>query len=496
MKIKHYRAVDMRTALRQVRDAQGPDAVILSSRRIPGGVEVVAAVDYDGEDAATGQLASQATGVSRNGSFGSVSNALVDTYGVDRPGTGQSPSVRDVSYGSPVRQAQHDPALFGGRAPTRNTVEKDRSQSSRDYAGERARQTSSAPANDYASERAELSQQFASTAARGQSAAQATPARDEELPDLDLIGANSDVNAELRTLRRMLETQLATLAWNDLSRRSPIQTELLKQLTQLGLAQELATDIVTQMPTRLELDEANRFALAMLSRKIETTGERWMDGGVLALVGATGVGKTTLIAKLAARWVLRHGPRDIALISTDSVRIGAQEQIQTFGRLLGVPAYAIDGPGELAALLEELEGKRLVLIDTAGLSPRDPRVEAELTMLANASQRLETALVLSAAAQAGAIEEAVTRFAAARPTSCVLTKLDEATSLGGALSTVIRARLPVTYISEGQRVPEDLTPARAHQLIARAVELSRKSGASADEDLLRRRFGTVAHAIA
>jgi flagellar biosynthesis protein FlhF len=203
-----------------------------------------------------------------------------------------------------------------------------------------------------------------------------------------------------------------------------------------------------------------------------------------------------LIAKLAARWVLRHGPRDIALISTDSVRIGAQEQIQTLGRLLGVPAYAIDGAAELADVLDHLSDKRLVLIDTAGLSPRDPRLEQELTLLAAASQRMETTLVLSAAAQAGAIEEAVQRFAPAKPTTCMLTKLDEATSLGGAISTVIRARLMVTYVSEGQRVPEDLAPARAHQLIARAVDLSRKSGASADEDLLRRRFGTVAHAIA
>jgi flagellar biosynthesis protein FlhF len=123
-------------------------------------------------------------------------------------------------------------------------------------------------------------------------------------------------------------------------------------------------------------------------------------------------------------------------------------------------------------------------------------LQDELATLAAASKRLETTLVLSAAAQAGAIEEAVQRFAAAQPATCVLTKLDEATSLGGAVSTLIRARLPVSYVSEGQRVPEDLSPARAHQLIARAVDLSRKSGASVDEDLLRRRFGAVAHAMA
>ena len=423
----------MRTALRQVRDAQGPDAVILSSRRVSGGVEVVAAIDYDGEDAATEQLAAK--------------SGLVDTYGADRR--------------------------------TNDNVS-ERAELTRNFTSERSQPTNYAAASND----------------RPRYVVEADPVRDVDMSRLDLIDDNSDVNEELRSLRRMLETQLATLAWNDLSRRSPIQTELLKQLTQLGLAQDLATEVVTQMPTRLEFAEANRLALALLARKIETTGERWMDGGVVAMVGATGVGKTTLIAKLAARWVLRHGPRDIALISTDSVRIGAQEQIQTLGRLLGVPAYAIDGAAELASLLEHLQDKRLVLIDTAGLSPRDPRLEEELSLLASASTRMETTLVLSAAAQAGAIEEAVQRFAPAKPATCVLTKLDEATSLGGAVSTLIRARLPVTYVSEGQRVPEDLAPARAHQLIARAVDLSRKSGASADEDLLRRRFGTVAHAIA
>jgi flagellar biosynthesis protein FlhF len=305
------------------------------------------------------------------------------------------------------------------------------------------------------------------------------------------------VNEELRTLRRMLETQLATLAWNDLSRRSPVQTELLKELTVLGIAHDLAGELVVQLPARIELAEAHRLALAMIARRIETTEERWLDaGGVVAMIGATGVGKTTLLAKLAARWVLRHGPRDLAVISTDSVRIGAQEQIHTLGRLLGVTAYAVDGAGELPALLEHLSDRRLVLVDTAGLSQRDPRLNEELDLLASASKRLESTLVLSAAAQAGAIEESIERFAAARPASCVLTKLDEATSLGGALSALLRFKLPLAYVSDGQRVPEDLNPARAHQLIARAVELSRKAGANADEDLLRRRFGQVAHAIA
>jgi flagellar biosynthesis protein FlhF len=396
MKIKHYRAPDMRQALRQVRDAQGPDAVILSSRRISGGVEVVAAVDYD-----------------------------VD---VELP---------------------YAPELAG------------------------------APSEPTASEYATLAQRFAS----------------QDRSEVNSL--QSDVNEELRTLRRMLETQLATLAWNDLSRRAPIQTELLRQLTVLGLAHDLSGELVSQIPQRMELAEAHRLALAMLARRIETVGERWMEGGgVVAMVGPTGVGKTTLIAKLAARWVMRHGPRDIALVSTDCIRIGAQEQIHTLGRLLGVPAYAIDGAADLAETLDQIGERGLVLIDSAGLSQRDPRLASELTTLANASERLETNLVISAASQAGAIEEAIEKFAAALPATCSVTKLDEATSLGGTMSALIRAKLPLAYLSDGQQVPEDLSPARSHQLIARAVDLSKKAGANADEDLLQRRFGSVAHALA
>jgi len=415
----------MRQALRQVREAQGPDAVILSSQRIEGGVEVVAAVDFEAETASADASPTRTSRDFSRGGRGEDDSSALSEKGAttardrrNRDGRGEAPFAAAEGYG----------ALPEGMWPA--------------------------------------------------------------------AGA-ADVNEELRTLRQMLETQLATLAWNDLSRRSPLQVELLKQLTVLGLAHDLAGELVAQLPSKLELAEAHRLALALLARRIEVVEEQWIEqGGMIALVGPTGVGKTTLIAKLAARWVMRHGPRSLALVSADSVRIGAQEQIHTLGRLLGAPAYAIESARELPELLDHLTDRRLILIDTAGLSQRDARLTDELETLAAAHPKLEVSLVLSAAAQAGAIEETVERFAAARASSCVLTKLDEATSLGGAISMLIRSRLPVAYLSEGQRVPEDLSAARAHQLIARAVELSRRAGATADEDLLQRRFGNVAHALA
>jgi flagellar biosynthesis protein FlhF len=391
MKLRRYLAKDMRQALRQVREEQGPDAVILSSRKTAEGVEVVSAIDYD-------------------------TNAPAETT-----------YVQDRVEAAP--------------------------SSTFDFTGA-MQQVSRATESDVA------------------------------------------VSEELKTLRRMLETQVATLAWNDLARRAPVQTELLKDLTQLGLSQDLAAELVSQLPARYELAEAHRMSLALLSRRIATLDERWLErGGRVAFVGATGVGKTTMLAKLAARWVLRHGPRGIALISTDSVRIGAQDQIQTLGRLLGAPAIALDSAADLAEALAHLKDRKLVLIDTAGLGQRDARLSTELEFLAQ-TPGVESTLVLAASAQAGALEDTMTRFALARPQSCLLTKIDEATTLGGSISTLIRAQLPLVYTSEGQRIPEDLNVARAHQLIARAVELARRSGASADEDLLRRRFGGVAHALA
>jgi flagellar biosynthesis protein FlhF len=217
---------------------------------------------------------------------------------------------------------------------------------------------------------------------------------------------------------------------------------------------------------------------------------------MVALIGATGVGKTSTLAKLAARWVLNHGTRELALVSTDSMRIGAQDQLQTIGRLLGVPCYSVDNTNDLAALLADLDNRKMVLIDTPGFGQRDQRLAEELAALTAAHARLQTALVLPANAQAGALEETLVRFSPAQAVGCILTKLDEAASLGGALSALIRAELPLTYVCDGQRLAEDIKPARAHQLVVRALQLSRTSGAAADEDLLSRRFGGISHAIA
>jgi flagellar biosynthesis protein FlhF len=446
-------APDTRQALRGIREQLGDDAVILSSKRTPGGVEVTAAVDFDATR---------------------LENAAVALA----PPPAPKPVAKPVPP-APVRAvpaATATPARAAAPAPR-------------------------APA-------AASTQPSARPAARPQAApalAQTPPVRARSVapphappPHAPLsaptAAAMDHMNHELKILRRMLETQLEQLAWNERSRRTPVIAEMLRELTEMGISQELADRIVEQLPAQVDLATARRFAIAGLSQYLRTTGPRWQeDGGRVALVGATGVGKTTTLAKIAVRWVLRHGARDLALVAADSVRMGAHDQLQSLGQLLGAPVYAPDGFAGLPVLLAQLSRYRLVLIDTPGSSVRDPQLAARLAVLANSASKLESALVLPANSQAGAIDEAVRRFAPANPACCLLTKVDEAASLGGVLSVLIRARLPVAYVSGGQRVPEDLQPARALELVSQAVQLAKSTQATVDEDLLRRRFGRSQH---
>jgi flagellar biosynthesis protein FlhF len=274
--------------------------------------------------------------------------------------------------------------------------------------------------------------------------------------------------------------------------------ELLKELTEMGVSSTLATTILRELPAGLSAEDAQRRALAHLARHLAVTGDDLLDhGGRVAFVGPTGIGKTTGIAKLAARWVMRHGTRDIALVSMDDQRFGAHEQLRVLGRLLGVESYTLSDPAELPQLLQRLPLHRMVLIDTAGISPRDAHLEAHAKALVDVAStaQIDIWLTLSAGAQAGVLEEALGKFAVYGPRAVMLTKLDEAASLGGALSALVAAGLPLSYVAEGPRIPEDLAPARAHQLVARAVLLARTHDASAGDELLARKFGGVAHAI-
>jgi flagellar biosynthesis protein FlhF len=482
MKITRHTGPDIRHALRAVRDSLGADAVILATRRTANGVEITAAMDFDADNVQDSTVAAskaafepqpllQGPGKNQAQSKSAPAALLIPPIKPQQPVL-QVPSILAPA---PVLSAAAEPMpLEMDPAPRQQLV---------------------TPFMPPALESSSSSISSAVAAAWSAPVATETPTGSYVIPTLD---AASDVmTSELKTLRRMLETQLAQLAWKDLTRRAPLHTEMLRELTEIGIEQGLAAEIVTGLPKNCEPNVARRHLGSTLSQRLAVTGDHWLENGArIALVGPTGVGKTTVLAKLAVRWVLRHGSRDLALVAGDSVRIGAQDQVRALGQLLGVPVFALDSLEQLPAVLGRLGRFRMVLVDTPGAGQRDASLAQRLLTLSRAGAELQATLVLAASTQAGAVEEVVRRFAPARPTSCVLTKMDEAVTLGGLLSVLVRSRLPITYISDGQRVPEDLRPARADELVGAAVQLAQTNGAAADEDLLKRRFGDVAHALA
>lgn len=414
MKIKRYFATDMRQAIRKVREEQGPDAVILSNRKVNGGVEIIAALDYD--------------------------PSLFDEPGAAAP----SATNAQVQADAPTAPS---PADFVPPAAAR------------------AADPVSAKANAASDPRVEWVQDPALT----------------------------EMRQELKVLRGIVESQLSHLAWADQARRNPIHAALMQRFEALGLNRAVARNLATETPPAQDLDEAWRRAIGVLAHRIEVTDDDILNrGGAVAVVGPTGVGKTTMVAKLAARYALRHGKRHVALISTDTFRIGAYEQLHTYGQLLGVPVYSVSSRAELDRKLSDLRDKRLILIDTAGMSQRDMRLSEQLEALTHEHQRIETYLVLSANVQQAALNEVVQSFARVRLSGCLVSKVDEAASLGGVISTLVRHRLPVAYVGDGQRVPEDLHPARAHTLISRAVALMQQHDPNEEQEHLN--AGDAVHA--
>ena len=294
---------------------------------------------------------------------------------------------------------------------------------------------------------------------------------------------------EISQLRGLLENQLAHLAWGDLDRRQPLHTDVMRRLHNM----ELSTSLIEKIsaPAIHARDEAHawQLALAELSSTVPVADNDLLDqGGIVALVGSTGVGKTTSIAKLAARYALRHGRRHVALVTTDSYRIGAHEQLMTYGRLLDIPVQVASDHNELRSTLNSLADKRLVLIDTAGMSQRDVRLTEQFTTLADSGMPIRTLLVLSATLHTSVLNETVQAFSAVPVEAAILTKLDEAASLGGVLSAVIKQRLPLMFTTNGQRVPEDMHPARAQDLVQQAAQLARGEDVPGDS-LMAEQFG-------
>lgn len=347
MKLKRFVAADTRSAMQQIKATFGPDAVILSSHHVEGGVEIVAAIDFD-ESIISSQSAAACA---------------------------QPPSQ----------------------------VEKYPTQSPMD-----------------------------------------------------------DVRQEIQTLRGMLEAQLrGTVGANE-----PLHTILLQKLLYLGVSYTTAATWARSVSPNLNQQRAWQYILAQVTEQLPIRDNRRIEeGGIYAFVGPTGVGKTTTLAKIAARFALRFGADNLGLVTMDTYRIAAQEQLILYGKILGVKVCIAQDEIALTRVLRQLSDKKLILIDTAGMNPADERVAKQMDVLSAHMQSIAKVLVLPATSHYQVLIDAIKRYQANDVDQCILTKLDESLAVGGALSAVIESGLGVSYLTHGQRVPEDIKMATRHQLV-------------------------------
>lgn len=416
MNITRFFAPTNREVMRQVRQALGPDALIISSRGVDGGVEVMAtdaaALDDDGHlhqepapaaapaAAAPFTSATPAAGVSFSAAASGVPASAARAAAAG-PGMPRIPAY--VAEETPLVVVEDDASPFDGNGK---------------------------------------------------------PAAD-----------SAQVTEALNAMRGALENRIDGLMWGKGLRREPVSATLFRTLLEAGFSAALVRAMLDRLPRQLDIRHALGWARNELVAHlpvIRHEDDLLAGGGVFALVGPTGVGKTTTLAKLAARCVAREGREQVAMLTTDNFRIGAHEQLQIYGRLLGVPTRSVRDVDELRATLGELGSRKIVLIDTTGISQRDRHVAEQAAMLCGAGRPVQRLVVLNAASQGDTLDEVAHAYrngADEDVRGCIITKVDEASRYAAALDTAIRHRLPIHYVSRGQRVPEHMEVPTAAELI-------------------------------
>ncbi|WP_418358478.1 MULTISPECIES: flagellar biosynthesis protein FlhF [Shewanella] len=436
MKIKRFFAKDMRAALAQVKDTLGSDAVIMSNKKVTGGIEIVAAVDYD-EPKAT--MASQAP-----------TNSFMDLSD-DKVSIGVKPAVKAHTKVSPPPAADSLQALLEkqhNRMAQQMSVRQDEPE-----LPEWARQL-----------------QGAKTTKPTQSAPAANQLDKSSKSNKNQSAELDSLREEMASLRSLLTHQVSSLMKDHKKRSDPVGAMLESKLVSAEFSPAVAAKLagLSQHYTPVDLVRALPQSLANL---LDNQGDDIVKrGGVVAFVGPTGVGKTTSLAKIAARFAAHHGPEQVALITTDHYRIGAYEQLATYGKIMGCPVKQAHDLSELEQILYQFRNRKLVLIDTAGMGQRDMRLYQQLDNLtANSRIPIRSYLVMSATGQRRVLQDAVEHFKRIPLSGAILTKLDESVSIAGALSVLIQNELPLSYVTDGQRVPEDMKVADTLELAKQAL---------------------------
>lgn len=441
MTVKRFVGASARECLRRVKEELGPDAVVISNKPTDGGVEIVAmtpdSLNAISQQAAVPRPAAAAPtipAVTVGKSGGPEDDYTVTLSSAQRKAPVITPwTPYGLSSAGPVRQESR-PQLRP--LPERNEVAPPAPSSSQAAALRRCAEPVGAPAVEPAQEVAEL--------------------RDE-----------------MRIIKSLLERQLAGFAWGEMARDTPVRASLLGEMIEAGFSGQLARRLVEDMPADLNQDDGRKWLKAAVNRRLRTlpTESDFIDrGGVYAVVGPTGVGKTTTTAKLAARCVVRYGADRLALLTTDGYRIGAQEQLRIYGRILGVPVFVVRDGEDLRRTLADLRDKHMVLIDTVGMSQRDRMVAEQVAMLMRSGE-VNRLLLLNAGCRGDTLDDVVKAYGGEDLAGCILTKVDEAPTLAPVLDCIVRHGLTLSYVANGQRVPEDLHLPNRNYLLHRAFKV-------------------------
>lgn len=481
MNVKRFTARTSREALMLVRQAFGDDAVVVSTRPCAEGVEVLAmapeSVQQFERVASPGNPA-PAPAAARPAVRPAARGAL--------PAPAAAPTVDDD-----VEQLAMSTLSFQDYVRERMLKRRDVELQARDpkpapAASPRAAIARSAAARPATAAAAAPAAAATATAATAAAAVSAPPRREPPVlreplitvPESEFFKAHllsepprreaqQPLLDELRSMRGLIEQRFGALAFMEKLQRQPRQALLSQRLLEIGFSPQLVRKLVESLP---DSGDEMAWAASVLENNLQT-GEHEPaledQGGVFALIGSTGVGKTTTTAKLAAAFATQHGAGNLGLITLDAYRVAAHEQLRTYGRILGVPVHTAHDRASLEDLLELLSAKKMVLIDTAGMAQRDTRTRELLEMLSHRS--VNRLLVVNAAQQGETIEDVLVSYRAANCKGVILSKIDEAVKLGPAVDALIRHRLKVLGVANGQRVPEDWHRLSAHALVQRAM---------------------------
>ncbi len=489
MKIKRFFAPDTRKALRQVQKELGPDAIIISNRQVDDGVEVIAAIDYASELLEHGELdTAQATRMPD--SHVPADPAPEAPAAEAAPATPAAPEA--APQAAPAAETPAEPAAAAAADGKPLPLPEDR-----DLVFERFMKSAKAAPQTPAGSAAQATDQpaAAQTAAAPGATQPAGPAGPNPTAGATAGQAASgsdnaeavirNMRAEINKLRGLMESQFTSLHAGQWSQNSPIRSNLLRQLTRLGLSPQYAGQLIASLGDVESRTPqlATRDALARLTEEIKVTGDDILrQGGSVVLLGPAGAGKTTTIAKLANRYAKLHDRSDVILVSTDNHRVGAHEQLLAYSRLLNIPVLRARDDAELEQILIATADKGLVLVDCGSLTQQDLRQPERLPSLRiQAPRPLRHYLVLPATYQIPT-QERVLSSLASHLAGCIVSKVDEAANLGGALTATIRTGVPIAYWADGPKVTAHLHPAEPRHLLAKAVAMVRNQDFVPDED--------------